>query len=298
MRRTPLDLIALTLAISLAGIGCGTPETTAESADHVVATGQASLPLVARGESGIRYRLRPAEFIVTGPDGERSVDAGAEDTLVLDLAPGDYTIALQEGWRVAAEGPDGGWVAQPAVLQSANPQAFTVTEQGTTALAFRFGVGPDAIAFGLGRARIDIEIAETPTPEGGGEQDPGDGQGVQPGAMITDVTGEFPCPGYAGPGVCFFADDVVEGLPVATLLLEGAIVGGDGMVLGGPDMLWTLVDAAGVERTFGTGATISVQIGAEAFPAARTNFTLRLSGIDALGDPQVMEQTLAIDVLY
>jgi hypothetical protein len=164
MRRTRLDLIVLSLATSLAALGCGTHEPNTESAEHRVATGQAALPLVARGESGIRYRLRPAEFIVTGADGDRSVDAGAEDTLVLDLAPGDYTIALQEGWRVAAEGPDGGWVAQPAVLQSANPQAFTVTEQGTTALAFRFGVGPDAIAFGWGGRRSTSRSPRPPRP--------------------------------------------------------------------------------------------------------------------------------------
>lgn len=157
------SLLALALATTLTA-GCAAVDTSTP------APGRLELPLVADADDGTRFRLTAARLTIAGDAGEPlEIDASALSVVVQDLLPGDYTLALADGWRL--QHLDGGTFVrvEEAVLLSPNPLSFTVEEGATTEVALRFGVGDGFIAFGYGRVRVSLDIETEP---GAGNGDP------------------------------------------------------------------------------------------------------------------------------
>src|SRR5512145_864732 len=155
--RTSLWLFALCESVSLT-VACG--DSTVEQASQY---GRIQLALSGVSASGVKYRLRNGTFAVTGAS---TASMSTEDDLQaeiinVELNAGDYAIALNPGWYLEAATSEGGFTTVEATLTSANPQAFTIIEQKTTSVAFRFRVGVEVIVIGKGSVAIGIEVDDS-----------------------------------------------------------------------------------------------------------------------------------------
>ncbi|HEY5956930.1 MAG TPA: hypothetical protein VIV60_10275, partial [Polyangiaceae bacterium] len=84
------------------------------------------------------------------------------ETISVELKAGEYAIGLSPGWYMQAATADGGFATVDATLTSANPQTFTIEDQETADVAFRFRVGGDIIVISKGSVAISIEVDDTP----------------------------------------------------------------------------------------------------------------------------------------
>src|SRR5262249_49238449 len=152
---------ALGLRIVFCGLGllgvlavpaCGSSHDRGEQAASV---GTVSLSLTGVGNSGTQYRLTGATFVVSGP---KAVTLSSDTDLSgasikSELPAGNYLIKLNKGWLLQQ---DNMGVLAPvnAVLTSANPAGFTITDQGVTTVPFLFKAGPDVVQLGDGTLNV------------------------------------------------------------------------------------------------------------------------------------------------
>lgn len=103
-------------------------------------TGEISINLKGTVPSGVIYRLRNAVITVDGPSSAefRSEDDPDRTSLSANVAVGDYTAVLHDGWTL--EKLDGTVTTVDATLISDNPASFTVVEHQRTSVPLRFRV--------------------------------------------------------------------------------------------------------------------------------------------------------------
>ena len=122
--------------------------------------GRVTLELRTTGAWGVEYQLADARFNFEGPE-TRVIQAALDGADVsVELQPGNYTIALADGWTMRRRPADGDWEPVRAVLLDAPSSSLTVVAAETTAVRFRFGIGDGFISPGKGRASIGIQIEE------------------------------------------------------------------------------------------------------------------------------------------
>lgn len=159
MRTLSVPAIAIAIFLGVAAAAC--------SADD---TGTVAVSLTGHGPSGTTYRLRHAEIIVTGAEATRVFHTESDPgrtALSADLPPGDYTLAIPDGWFLDRERPDGTFAAIDAELVSANPAPFTITASAATRVTLRFRAGGEEVPLDDGTLEVDLDVEEvdaTPPP--------------------------------------------------------------------------------------------------------------------------------------
>jgi hypothetical protein len=155
-----LAWLAACIAVACSGGG-------SEASDE---TGTLSMQLSTEVNGAI-YRLSGARFDVTGPV-EASFHSDDDPDLTAisaTLARGDYSILLQDGWRLLRQSsPDAVFEAVEAALISENPRLFTIEEGETTRVAYVFETNGVVIDLGNGFLEVAIEVVETGTAGTGG----------------------------------------------------------------------------------------------------------------------------------
>jgi len=155
--------------------------------------GTVRLNLTGTGNGGTLYRLRNANFVVTGPvqltlSSETDVNALS---IKQELPAGNYVINLNANWSLEKL-VNGTFVPVKAVLASANPLAFQITDQGVTGVAFQFNAGDDVVALGDGTLDLTIDVNDGAGGSGqGGSGQGGSGQGGS-GGLGQDGTACIP----------------------------------------------------------------------------------------------------------
>jgi hypothetical protein len=147
----------LTSAAGAFSAGCSGADSGSESQSGVL-----SMPLVVTASSGSVFRLRDADFAIAGAQtatGSSETDPNATE-LTFELKQGGYTIKLKSGWHMEKE-VNGVFEPVKAVLTSSNPIAFTITDQGTTSVAFQFNAGEDVVAIGNGSLVVSIGVHDS-----------------------------------------------------------------------------------------------------------------------------------------
>jgi hypothetical protein len=172
--------------------------------------GRLSMPVVGASSSGVTYRLT-ATFDVTGPAMFSAVlrtDA-TSNALSLDVDPGTYSLTIRSGWTIDRVDPDGTLTRETdVVLLQDTSVTVEVTAGAVSPAVFRFGIGPEFLAFGEGRIGVtpvfddetDLGLADagTPDPDLGTDAGPPppvdlDGDGVLAGVDCDDTDGtRFP----------------------------------------------------------------------------------------------------------
>jgi hypothetical protein len=137
--------------------GCSSGDSKGDQTSNI---GKISLNLAGTANSGARYRLRNATFTVTGPkaaslSSETNVDASA---ITQELPAGNYLITLKTGWTLEKQNPDMTFTNAKAVLTSANPEGFTIVDQGTTPVIYQFKAGDDVVQLGDGTLSVQISV--------------------------------------------------------------------------------------------------------------------------------------------
>ncbi|HMA91259.1 MAG TPA: LamG-like jellyroll fold domain-containing protein [Polyangiaceae bacterium] len=155
--------------------------------------GALQLALTGSSTSGLSYRLRDGVFQITGASTATlttEADPNAA-TLTVDLTAGSYLIDLQSGWRLERKLPDGTYEVVESVLVSTNPTGFTVVDQQTTNVRFRFTAGDEAVELGFGRLVLGIDVDDQPMGTGGSGAG-GGGSGGTPAGLIFYSTLDSP----------------------------------------------------------------------------------------------------------
>ena len=122
--------------------------------------GTVSLALTTTTDSGVMYRLRGAEAVLTGPTyAVIDLDAAYVDAPVIDvrIAAGDYELGLKPGW-VLERNSGQGYAPVEAQLISVNPQHFAVGHEQTTAIALNFQAGVDTLSLATGTLEVDLGV--------------------------------------------------------------------------------------------------------------------------------------------
>jgi hypothetical protein len=168
--------------------------------------GALSFELTASDTSGRQYRLRNAQFNVTG---YTSWDGGFSNTVLSSetdpdapaistrLVPGSYNVGLGGNWyieRITASGPER--VAKVALLSEPYQYVY-IYRDGTTYVTYRFGVDGDLIDFRHGDLNISIQIEQPGDPGVGGC---GGGGGCGPVGGFSGQGGSAGVGGFAGGG--------------------------------------------------------------------------------------------------
>ncbi len=151
MPRSPKILICLALAGAVA-TGCSNPETPARP-------GTLSLSLTTTQGTTV-YRLMGATFALAGTETLSVTPAPEEERFRVDLAAGDYTITLQDGWHMESSTDGAPFAAVNAVLASPASQSFSIFAQEITSVRFTFRAGEEVMEFGDGRLNLEIEVEE------------------------------------------------------------------------------------------------------------------------------------------
>jgi hypothetical protein len=138
------------------------------------AFGTIALPLGTYGESGTRYRLRDATFVIRDPyeygyggEGSNSTvvvsseDDPNADSISVSVEQGSYYVTLQPGWRMEKREADGGFTTVEAQLLSSTAQWVYVAPRSTSWAAFNFGIGGREVWFN-GKLNIGINVYEDP----------------------------------------------------------------------------------------------------------------------------------------
>ncbi|MCP3974408.1 MAG: hypothetical protein GY720_07940 [bacterium] len=156
-----LPIIVAGLMSALVLVGCGSDTSSGPVGGD--GSGAARLALSTWSDAGIAYRLT-GTFEISGPEDHTLPTVDDAPELTIDLAVGDYDVELTSGWELLQVDADGSTTAVDAVLTSQNPLPFTIEDQETTLLVFRFDLGDDALTFGHGRGRIVAEVFDDETP--------------------------------------------------------------------------------------------------------------------------------------
>lgn len=147
-------ILGLTGLVAMATVACSAEMGAEEKADVGVLQMELSSTVGARV-----YTLENANFRVQGNGVDLWLNGNDVDVIQQDLAPGDYTITLQDFWRI--DRTDGGITEEvPAVLTSPNPVAFTITESEITPVVYSFEAGDGVISFGNGQLQVSVDITE------------------------------------------------------------------------------------------------------------------------------------------
>jgi len=158
------SLILSTAAMS--AVGCTHKDT---GGDRPVAerTGKLDLALQAVSESGKVYRLRNADFSVSGNIGGsftvlRSEDDPSRPVLEAFLTPSSYTAVLNDGWFVEqVDSLNGTAFAVQAFLESPQVQFFDIRSDEETFVRYDFQVDGRRVTFGPpGRLIVGFNVHE------------------------------------------------------------------------------------------------------------------------------------------
>jgi hypothetical protein len=166
------------------GVVCSQGVTACASAPskpQEEAFGTIALPLGAYGESGTRYRLRDATFVIQDPysgyggeggSGAASIVVSSEDdpdadSISLSVERGSYYVRLQPGWHMEKQANDGSYTDVEAQLISSASEWVYVSPHSTSWAQFNFGIGDREIWFN-GKLNIDINVYEDPNEYYGG----------------------------------------------------------------------------------------------------------------------------------
>ena len=145
------------IAWMAASAGCTAPDDDA--------LGSVTVNLLGQTPSGNVYRLRDAVITVQGPTSTRvwsTEDDPDRTSLSADVAIGDYSATLRDGWRI--ERVDGASTTTlPAQLVSNNPVLFTVDLDQRTSVPLRFRVGSEDVDLTQGYD-ITLVVDEPPPP--------------------------------------------------------------------------------------------------------------------------------------
>ncbi|HEY5956156.1 MAG TPA: hypothetical protein VIV60_06375 [Polyangiaceae bacterium] len=154
-----LWMLALCAAISLT-VACG--DNHVEQASR---TGRLQFALSGTSGNGAQYRLRQGTFAITGAsvNGVSTEDYLQTASITVELQVGDYAISLNPGWYLEVASADGSYAPVEASLTSTNPQLFTIEDQKTSSVSFRFRVGGETIELGNGGLTIHIDVDDTNT---------------------------------------------------------------------------------------------------------------------------------------
>jgi hypothetical protein len=149
------------LIAATAAAGCGgeaPPSSTPDRADRDV--GAINLPLVTE-TGGHRYRLRDAFISVSGPQFVQlaSSDDPAETTLSATLQTGSY-IAILFGWTLERDDGAGNFLPVPATLVSSQVVSFSIFNDATTTIGYRFRTDGVIVTVGSGELRVNIAVDE------------------------------------------------------------------------------------------------------------------------------------------
>jgi hypothetical protein len=112
--------------------------------------------------------LTGATFTVSGPKNVTLLSDTAPDAASIrqELPAGNYLIKLKTpGWTLQ-QSTGMGFVPINAVLTSANPAGFTITDQGVTTVPFTFNAGPDVVQLGDGTLNVVIGVNDGQCPSG------------------------------------------------------------------------------------------------------------------------------------
>ncbi|MBS2014434.1 MAG: hypothetical protein JST00_16220 [Deltaproteobacteria bacterium] len=157
-----LGLVVSALPMSVLASGCSPSEPAPALAEH---TGELAFPIVATGSSGTLYRL-VAKFAVTGTAARTLTSDGAESVLSTELAPGEYDVRLQTGWKLYRQSPGTAGELVPmtsATLTSLNPAHVTVQAGAKSSVRFDFDVNGEDVSFGNGT--VDVQVGFNDVPE-------------------------------------------------------------------------------------------------------------------------------------
>lgn len=149
---------AVCLALPLMG-SCSTE--TEQSSPHRLGMFEASL--LATSANHVKYKLRDATFHLSGTTTRDIFSEDYADTQAVRVAleAGPYSIELKTGWRMERESSSGSFEPVNAILLSPSSQSFSITEQETTTVQFRFKAGDDVFEVGKGGLVVDIGIDDS-----------------------------------------------------------------------------------------------------------------------------------------
>lgn len=135
-------------AVLASGCGNGTPDPL---------RGTVSLALTSSSGS-TTYRLSGATFDIAGQASQTITPAPDDATVSLDLAAGDYTITLHDGWQLESSDSGAAFAPVNAVLESPASQTFSIHDQEVTSVRYSFRVGSDVMQLGAGRLVLEIGV--------------------------------------------------------------------------------------------------------------------------------------------
>jgi hypothetical protein len=173
--RTLIGLLAATCVISCAG-------NAAPMRDDDRSVGTLVLTLTGSDRHGQRYRLRNAEFDISGynylypeaPTTQITVSTETDldaPSIVTEVVPGQYGVTLSNRfWYLEKLTDQGAERVDDAVLLSPESQYVYVSQDGTSRVYFAFGVDGELIDFRHGTIEIGILI-EHPDDEDAGSPD-------------------------------------------------------------------------------------------------------------------------------
>jgi hypothetical protein len=187
MRLERIIIVMLAVTLNLTAACAGPPDPDAR-------TGEVEFALHSR-VGDVTYELRNATFSITGTTEFELSSEDAPEAAVLEqeLPVGDYTAELGPDWHLFQVG-EGEETELDAVLASENPIEFSISEQATTEVVYRFDIDGTDVALASGTLRIGIDVAAA---QGQSDAGQGDVESViftelmcDPAAMA-DTAGEW-----------------------------------------------------------------------------------------------------------
>jgi hypothetical protein len=134
--------LAIFLACALSLSACSDALTDSQgSFAEPDLSGSLRIPLLVEDAEGESYRLRGADFEISGSAMLSMSDRNgvrARESLVTRLPPGQYTVFLRPGWRLMQRGADGTEKLASAALLSPNPVTLDVSELGDESVRLVF----------------------------------------------------------------------------------------------------------------------------------------------------------------
>lgn len=184
--------LRLSTCIWLGSLLTGVVLTGACSGDQseiATKTGTLRFALTGHSSSGASYRLRDGRFRITG---QATVNVSTEadpdaKSIDLELAAGNYAIALKSEWRLERIDEGGAVSSVRGALLSENPQHFTIADGQRTSVLFQFRVGDDVFELGNGGLSILLGIDDGSAGSGGVAATGGVGPGTGGSATGTAV---------------------------------------------------------------------------------------------------------------
>jgi hypothetical protein len=146
---------ALSLSFLMLLVSACTMQMAPESPKGVLALA------LTHDDAGTSYRLQGASLSLDGPTQQTLQPPADEMLLQLELASGDYTLTLQDGWQLERE--DGAtWTPVAADYVGEPSIAFTITAGEVTPVALRFVVLDDGGVVTLGTGTLEVSLQVEP----------------------------------------------------------------------------------------------------------------------------------------